>query len=75
MFKQRENPDTVDVREICNRAHDAILFNTILPKCEFFFKNVYYYGAQMWNDLPVKERKIDRYENFKNVQKRKVLNL
>ena len=74
MFKQKENQDIVDVREICTRAHDAILFNTIIPKCEKYKKNVYYYGARMWNELPVKERKMDRYETFKNVQKRKVLN-
>ena len=74
MYKQQTNYDIIDARDIRTRAHDAILFITNRPFCEKYKSNVFYYGARLWNELPVYERKIDTYENFKNVQKRKALN-
>ena len=50
---------------------DAILFNTNIPKWEKYKHNIFYYGARLWNQLPVKERRIDDYKTFKNVQKSK----
>ena len=74
MFRQKFNQHIVDIRNIRTRAHDAILFNTKLPKCERFKNNIFYYGALLWYQLPVKERRIDEYTAFKNVQKQKALN-
>ena len=71
MFKQKCNHNIVDTRNIRTRAHDAILFNTNMPLCEKFKHNIFYYGARLWNQLPVKERKIEEYKTFKNVQKSK----
>ena len=73
MFKQKSNKQLVDVRNIRTRAHDAILYNTNMPKCEKFKNNIFYYGARLWNQLPVIERRIELYTKFKNVQKSKVL--
>ena len=73
MYKQQTNLDIIDARDIRTRAHDATLYITNRPLCEKYKKNVFYYGARLWNHLPVKERKIDTYVNFKNVQKRKAL--
>ena len=73
MYKQQTNNELIDQRDIRTRAHDALLYIIIRPTCEKYKNNVYYYGAQVWNQLPVNERRIDSYENFKNAQKRKVL--
>ena len=73
MFKQKNNHSIVDVRNIRTRAHDAILYITKLPLCEKYKNHIFYYGARMWNQLPVKERKIVEYTEFKNIQKKKVL--
>ena len=35
----------------------------------------FYKGALMWNALPTIERNIDRYDKFKGVQKKKLLDL
>ena len=53
MFKQKNNEKLVDDRNIRTRAHDAILYITVLPKCEKSKCNVFYYGACLWNQLPV----------------------
>ena len=29
-----------------------------------FYYNILYYGARLWNQLPVKERRIEEYTNF-----------
>ena len=51
----------MDDRNIRTRAHDAISYCTVLPKCEKFKYNIFYYGARLWNQLPVKERRIEVY--------------
>ena len=71
MFKQKLNQSVVDNRNIRTRAHDAILYESNMPRCEKFKKNVFYYGARLWNQLPVNERRIDENNKFKNVQKLK----
>ena len=73
MFKQKNNVSIVDDRPIRTRAHDAILYKTVRPNNEKYKRNVFYYGARMWNDLPVKERKTQTYEAFKSVQKNKAI--
>ena len=67
--RQKYNNYLLDIRDIRTRAHDAILYNTKQPRCEKYKHNIYYYSARLWNQLPVKERKIDDYDTFKNVQK------
>ena len=72
MFKQKQNKLITDNRDIRTRAHDAILYTTKFPLCEKYKHNIFYYGARLWNELPVKERKIVEYVNFKHVQKQKL---
>ena len=74
MYKQQGNHDILDIRDIRTRAHDAVLYTTSRPFCEKYKKNFFYYGPYLWNQLPVREMKIDTYEHFKNVQKQKVYN-
>ena len=75
MYKQQDNLDIVNTRDVRTRAHDALLFITVKPNNEKYKRNVYYKGALTWNNLPVNERNIDNYEKFKNVQKKKLLAL
>ena len=65
------NVSIVDDRPIRTQAHDATLNKTVRPNNEKYKRNVFYYGARMWNDLPVKQRKTKTYEAFKSVQKNK----
>ena len=44
-----------------------------MPLCEKYKRNIFYYGARLWNQIPVKERRIDKYKEFKHVQKVKAL--
>ena len=72
MYKQQDNVDIVNNRNVRTRAHDAILFTTIKPNNESYKRNIFYKGAINWNNLPVIERNIPTYEKFKNVQKKKL---
>ena len=72
MYKQKYNQIIIDNRNKYTRAHDVILYKTLLPKCEKYKHNIFYYGARLWNQLPVKERRIVEYTKFKNVQRLKV---
>ena len=71
MYKQQNIHDMLDLRDIRTRAHDATLFVTNRPQCEKYKSNVFYYGARLWNQLPVYEREIYIFVYFKTVQKRK----
>ena len=75
MFKQKGNVDIVNTRNVCTRAHDAVLYTTIKPNNEKFKRNIFYKGALSWNTLPVSDRNVDRYEVFKDIQKKKVLKI
>ena len=41
MFKQKNNPDIVDIRNIRTRAHHAVLFTTKLPTCQKYKNNIF----------------------------------
>ena len=73
LCSNKNNVSIVDDRPIRTRAHDAILYKTVRPNNEKYKRNVFFYGARMWNDLPVKERKTETYEAFKSVRKIKPL--
>ena len=73
MFKQKGNEHIVNSREVRTRAHDAILFVTVKPNNEKYKRNVFYKGALIWNALPEVERNIEKYENFKCAQKKKMI--
>ena len=70
MYKQWYNEKIVNRRNICTRAHDALLFTTSKPENEKYKRNIYYKGALKWNELPVKTRNINKYESFKLNQKK-----
>ena len=69
MYKQKGNEMIVNNMEIHTRAHDALLFTTILPRNEKYKRNIYYNGALKWNELSVQIRQCDTYETFKSKQK------
>ena len=73
MYKQKGNNRIVNNRKIHTRAHDALLFTTIKPKNEKYKQNIYYRGALNWNSLPVRERSIITFKEFKENQKKKLL--
>ena len=65
MYEQKCNVHRLDLRKIYTRRRDAPIFHVKRPNCEKYKNNVFYYGANLWNDLPVKTRKIDTYDKFK----------
>ena len=65
MFKQQNNLEIVNNREVHPRAHDATLFLTVKPKNESCKKSALYRGAVQWNNLPVSTRNVAEYEAFK----------
>ena len=73
MFKQKENEQIVNRRNINTRAHDAVLFNTERPQNEKYKRNIYYNGALRWNELIVEDRNIVMYKSFKEKQKKWML--
>ena len=70
MFKQKNNDEIINKREVFTRAHDAVLFLTIKPKNETTKKSLLYRGALLWNALHPNIRNIDLYEEFKLDRKR-----
>ena len=69
MFKNRNNENFLNTRQIRTRLHDAPVFVTIKPNCEKFKNSVFYKGATHWNSLSANTRNIETYEKFKNSQK------
>ena len=69
MFKQKSNPRLVIDRDIRTRRHDAVVFETCIPKLELYKKGSIYRGVQVWNVLPAVIRNIDTFTTFKAVQK------
>ena len=68
MFKQKNNEQIVNRREINTRAHDAILFDTERPMNVRSKRNIYYNGALRWNELTVEVRNTVKYYSFKEKQ-------
>ena len=65
MFKQKSNVDLINSRNVRTRAHDAILYKTLIPKNEKYRSSVLYRGAMCWNNLKVEERNIVEFDKFK----------
>ena len=72
MYKQQTNLEIVNMRKVNTRAHDALLFTTKKPNNEKYKQNVFYRGAVSWNGLPVPERVIPGFKEFKAKQKQKL---
>ena len=66
MFKQKNNVDIINNRQVNTRAHDALLFITSRPNSEKYKLNVYYKGALEWNNMTIFERSMDTYEELKD---------
>ena len=49
------------------------LVSILKPNNENYKRNVLYKGAITWNTLPVYDRNIKEYREFKDLQKRKLL--
>ena len=73
MFVRKKNKVLLNNREIRTRAHDAPLFNVVMPRCEAFKRSIGYFGSVGWNDLPITTRNIDTYPAFKHKQKMTML--
>ena len=74
MFKQKENADIVVHREIRTRRHDAVIYETCRPNLEKYKKGAIYRGVMEWNSLDVNTRNIESFLEFKNLQKKWMLN-
>ena len=48
-----------------SRAADGPTLHLSIPGTELFKKSVYYYGATLWNTLPVNIQLHDNIDNFK----------
>ena len=69
-LKQQVNISRLDLRDMYTRHRDAVIFNVQRPTCKKYKKNIFYFGSNLWNDLPVKVKKIETYHNeFKRYQK------
>ena len=51
MFKNRDNIEFLNTRNVRTRLHDAPVFITIKSNCEKAKNNVFYKGAVLWNKL------------------------
>ena len=69
MFKQRDNLDLLDNRDLQTRQHTSIIFKVQLQRLKICKNNVFYQGAIEWNALPLDIRAINSLESFKRVQK------
>ena len=68
MYLQQDNAKFVVDRQIATRAHDAIVFETCIPKIEKHKKGCIYRGIFLWNAVTVNERNIETYEKYKKHQ-------
>ena len=73
MFKQRDNLDLLDNRDLQTRQHTGIIFKVQLQRLEICKNNVFDQGAIEWNALQLDIRAINSLESFKRVQKRWML--
>ena len=73
MYKQQVNVHRLDLRKLYTRRRDAVIFKVKRPNCEKYKNNIFYIGSELWNNLPVKTRKIDSYDKFKAFQKKQML--
>ena len=48
-----------------NRSAEAPSIYLPIPRTELFKKSVYYYGANLWNDLPICIRLLNDLDSFK----------
>ena len=70
MYKNKEKEELLDIKDVNTRSRAAPLFKTVIPNCEKYKKNALYYGAILWNALPVNIRNIDSFDSFKVHQKK-----
>ena len=77
MYKQQENIDLINRRNIKTRLHDAIVFTFYKPNSEKSRQNVMhvYRGALEWNKLNKEQRLLANYKSFKSSQKTLMSNL
>ena len=70
MYKRLSRKELLNNREIRTRAHDAPLFEVA---CEAFKRSIGYSGSVLWNELPPVVRNTASYIEFKNIQKKAML--
>ena len=74
MYKRKgTREDLLNTREIRTRAHDAPLFEVMIPRGEAVKRSVGYFGAEGWNALSPNLRNTDTYQEFKKIQKSSML--
>ena len=69
MYRQQVNVHRLDLRRIYTRRRDAVILKVKRPNCEKYKNNIFYYGSELWNKLPVKTRNIESYEEFKSLKR------
>ena len=73
MFKQKNNDNLLNQRNIRTRMHDAVVFETCKPVLEKYKKGTIYRGVIEWNGLDVNTRNLESYDEFKFLQKKIML--
>ena len=67
MFLQQQKKYVVN-RPIRTSAHDAVVFETCIPKLEKYKNGYIYRGIKSWDVLLPAERNIESYTDYKNFQ-------
>ena len=70
MYRQQNNIDLINRRNIRTRLHDAIVFKLYKPSSEKCRQNVIYRGALEWNKLNKEQRLLANFKSFKSGQKK-----
>ena len=75
MYVRKEGrPELLNNREIRTRAHDAPLFDTLIPRCEAYKRSVGFAGSELWNSLPPATRNIANFKSFEASQAKEMVN-
>ena len=73
VFHRVHDPRYVRVVDRQLRRFDAPIMTEIGSNNSTFSRSVLFQGALLWNSIPVNERNIPNYKDFKQVQKKKLI--
>ena len=73
IYPHAHNQMYLDQSDISLRRYDAPILTMYFPTNESFRRSILYQGAIAWNALTVEDRSIDAHLQFKNFQKKKLL--
>ena len=74
MFKNKKKCIIKEENTITTRGNSGPSFEVKKPNCESYKRNIYYSGAQEWNNLDADVRKLEHFYQFKRIQKSWLIN-